>query len=437
MSGLHDQIGKRALELLPEWESAFWASEAANIPEYCFYPDTHLAAQWNEPEKLSYYEKYCLLPDGHCIPHGPVDSEWNSVVFAGNSDPALADDIIHYYLKTILDRLREKEITESARFAGTFAHLLQDSCIPVHAVNNILINRLFPDRDGKYFFYHRLVDGWPFCPERISGKPELLGRTLEETAFVAGENLTGRIEHGMGLLVPFLIAIRDGRKEEADLISQIMNADAVKITMDLWHTLFSIAFHRISAEETKKLAHRNLTDSRMILSCDTKFNRERFIEAGIPFYPTLYPNSDPCRARLSTDPYPYEPAVDSAYDGKGNVIPLALRIGKERVQSERGIAAGGYGIASYRVPGGLYSELDVYAGVHPDSASDQEVTFGIWCHETEKPLLALGKASRKTDALHFVVQLPESCRTVSLLSAGGNRDTSGIWLKPMLKSRIG
>ena len=65
MSALHEIIGKRALELLPQWERDFWKPELANMPRYCCYPDTHLECQWEAPEKLPFYEKYCLLPDGH------------------------------------------------------------------------------------------------------------------------------------------------------------------------------------------------------------------------------------------------------------------------------------------------------------------------------------------------------------------------------------
>ena len=129
--------------------------------------------------------------------------------------------------------------------------------------------------------------------------------------------------------------------------------------------------------------------------------------------------------------------MDFAYDGKGNLIPLAWRIEGKTVSGKRGIATGGYGIATYHVPGSLFSELDVWAGVHPDSTSDREMTFAVWCYELEQPLMALGKAARNSSALHWVVPLPETCRTISLLCAGGDRNTSGIWLSPVLKSRLG
>ena len=170
----------------------------------------------------------------------------------------------------------------------------------------------------------------------------------------------------------------------------------------------------------------------MIQSYSGKYDRKKFIDAGIPFYPTFYPESDCCRSRLSTDPYPFEPVINTAFDGKGNLIPLELMIHGERKKTSQGIAVGAYGIASFRVPGKIFSELEVYAGIHPESKSDKTVTVGIWCYESNSPLLASGEVSLNSDALHFKVKLPEECRTVSLLSADGNNDTSVIWFDPEL-----
>ena len=436
MSGLHDQLGKRALELLPSWERDFWKREVENIPGYCFYPDDHQAAQWDPtPERFEFLGKYCIMPNGRLIPHGPVDSDGKCAAFAGDTDPAPTEYAVRYYCRKIIDLLRKNDVVESARFAGTLAHLAQDACIPVHAMNNILINRLFPDENGRYFFYHRIVDNHPFDAGSISAEPRLLGRNEEELIFSFMEEMICKVERNIGLLVPFLAAVKNGDAREENRISQEINADAVRYTVDLWHALFCIAFDRFEEADLRKFAFRDLTDSRMVLSYDKKYDRQKYIDAGIPFYRTLFPEADPCRARLATDPYAYEPAFDMAYDGSGNLIPLELIIDGGRRKAERGLAAGAFGIATFRVPGTIFSELDVYAGVHPESASDREVVFGVWCDDAPQPLLASGRANRKSEALHFHLNLPGNCREISLLSAGGDKHTSAVWHSPRLKYR--
>lgn len=436
MSGLHDQLGKRALELLPQWQQAFWQQEIENIPLYCNYPDDHQAAQWDPtPERFEFLSRYCIMPNGRLIPHGPVDSECKCAAFAGDLDPEPTRYAVRCYCRKIIEEMQKQEVTESARFAGTLAHLAQDSCIPMHAMNNILINRLFPEEQGRYFFYHRIVDNYPFDPGKVSVKPHLLGRNEEELVFGFIEDMVCKVEQNIGLLVPFLTAIKNNDRAACSRAAQQINAAAIQYTVDLWYTLFCIAFNRFDETERDQFRFRDLTDSRMVLSYAPKYDRQKYINAGIPFFRTLFPEADPCRARLSTDPYPYEPALDCAFDGKGNLIPLELRINGTCQQAARGIAAGAFGIATFRVPGNLFCELELYAGVHPKSESDREITFGIWCDEADEPLLVSGKTNRSGDALHFHITIPENCREISLISAGGDKQTSAVWLSPKLKYR--
>ena len=180
MSSLHKEIGQRAFELLPEWEQQFWKEETDKLPEYCEYPDLHLGEQWGDWNKLKFYEKYCIMPNGICIPHGPVDHEWHCSAFAGSLDPEKTEYSLQYYCTKIIELLRQGDVLESARFAGTLAHLLQDCSIPVHSMNNIMINQLFPYQDGRYYNYHRIGDNWQFKPELVTEKAKLLGRNESE-----------------------------------------------------------------------------------------------------------------------------------------------------------------------------------------------------------------------------------------------------------------
>jgi hypothetical protein len=305
-----------------------------------------------------------------------------------------------------------------------------------HSFNNILLNRLFPSEGGKQLFFHGALDSWPFCPEAITDAPQLMGTTEEEAAFLITEALMNRAEENTKICIPFLTAIKNEDRETADRYSQQMNEAAVLYTASVWHTLFSIAFDKVEETDRKAFQTRDLTDSQMILSYDRKFNREQFIDAGIPFYVTLYSNADPCRARLAVSPYAYEPTLDYAIDAKNNRIPLMLRIDGAVATGARGVAGSNYSVASFRVPGNLYRELEVTAGVHPNSSTNGEFVLGIWCHEAQEKLLAKGVTTRDGEALHFKVELPENCRTISLVSAGVPGEKSAIWMEPKLKSRI-
>lgn len=436
MSALHKEIGKRALELLPGWEQDFWESQGEKMPAYCCYPDTHLECQWTAPEQLPFYEKYCLLPDGHCIPHGLVNSDWVGSAFADGADAEIVEAVVKYYIETVIRCLQQGDPVDSARFAGTLGHFIQDACNLGHTFNNILMNRLFPGENGKEIFFHSALDSWPFRAEAVTAPVKLMGTTAEEAAFCLTEALMTAAEKNTEICIPFLTAIKSGDKEAADRFSQDMNETAVMYTANMWHTMFCLAFGKMDASEKEAFRTRDLTDSRMILSYDRKYDRQQFIDAGIPFYDTLYSGADPCRARLAVSPYSYEPTLDYAMDRKNNRLPLMLRVDGADVTGARGVAGSNYSVASFRVPGNIYRRLEVTVGVHPCSSTDGEMVVGIWCHEAKEKLLARGVTARDRDALHFTVELPEECRTVSLLSAGVPGEKSVVWLEPKLMSRI-
>ena len=435
MSAIHPEIGKKAFELLPSEEQNFWHPERENLSRWCDLPDLHLASQWDGSGKEAWYAQYGVMPNGRCIPHGPVDKNWICTALGGaEPDDSKMLYVLRYYMKKILALIRRKEVAEAACFAGTLAHFIQDCSSPGHAFDNVLLNHMFPARNGRLFPFHGVIDSWPLEPGKIKSRPELLGRSAEEAAFLFTETLLRNAERMAGEIVPLCQSIQSGRKAAAGRIMRKWNGISTVLTASVWHTLYVLAFRKISASDAGKFRRLDLTALPMIRGNAAEFDRRPFIAAGIPFYDCIYPECDPCRSRLSTDRIPFEPAVNTSYDGQGNAVELALNGGGGRLHG-RGIAAGSYGIASFRVPGTLYSELEVLAGVHPDSESDAKVTFGVWCSEAAEHLLARGTVSKNDEALHFYLRLPEECRTLCLLSAGGNSKLSAVWLNPVLAAR--
>lgn len=426
MSSIHGKLGQEALSLLSEEERSFWGDECANIPEYCFYPDLHLASQWEAPEKEAFYMRYCALPGGrHCIPHGPVNANWRCASFG---DIEISQDIIYkvlsYYIRRIVFFMRKGDIVESARFAGTTAHLVQDFCTPGHIVNNLLLNRLFPATERHNDFLHRVFDGFQLEDKPNLKKPCVLGRCTDEAAWRLGGILAKEAESIIPCIVHMCSAIRSGRisKKAARLVHSHQER-AIELSASLWRTCFMLAWKRkVSA---KAFETQSLIELPMLMECSRKYELAKYAAAGIPFYSNKYPDSDPPRSTFSTLPYHYEPAVGHLLDAKGRWLP------------ERGdfVAVGSYGSATWLIPGGLFASLETRCRVNLEG-NDAPFTFGIWCHETNS--LLWHKTLSRKDGEHAVkVALPKKCRTISLLSAGPDAfGSSALWLNPKIISRI-
>jgi hypothetical protein len=108
----HVTMSRAALQSLPEAVRHFVATEAGNISEvYSFYPDRYRNA--SPPEK-AFMERFCVLPDGRQI-HNVT---WNKAADAAS---------VEYLFEGMIASLFAGDSTAMARYAGTLAHLLEDS----------------------------------------------------------------------------------------------------------------------------------------------------------------------------------------------------------------------------------------------------------------------------------------------------------------------
>ena len=423
MSSIHGKLGQEALSLLSEEERSFWNDECANIADYCFYPDLHLAAQWEAPEKEAYYSRYCILPNGKAVPHGPVDGNWRSASFGGiEISQSIIYKVLSYYMCRVVASIRKGDRTESARFAGAAAHFVQDFCTPGHVMNNLLLNRLFPATAKHHDFLHKVFDGFPLEEKPQFERARILGRSAEEAAWLLCGRLVKEAEAILSDMVAMCTAIRSGHiTRKASRLVHLHQARAVNLSASLWRTCFALAWKRkVSA---KTFAVQPLADYPMLVEFSQKYDLGKYIRAGIPFYSNKYPDSDPPRSTFSTFPYHYEPMRGCLLDAQGRPLP------------ERGefIAVGSYGSATWNIPGRLYASLEARCRVRAERKAT--ITFGIWCHET-KSLLWSATFSGNDGERRVKVELPLKCRTISLLSAGPNAfGSSALWLEPRIFSR--
>ena len=433
MSGLHKEMGQRAWELLPEKFRRFWAAEAANIPEYCEFPDLHLGAQWEDPEKEAFYARYCIMENGKAAPHGPQDREWRGTTFGDVPDPEKIYNALGCYLKRTIDCIAAGDVTDSARFAGTGAHVIQDCSNPGHVFNNIMLNRLFPVRGQKLIFMHRLMDSWPIDLDAVRSRPVLLGRNADEAVYYLAEKIIGNMGLISADMVKLCQAIIANRSRTITSIMQKWNAAAIRHTLNFWHTAFVLAAGELPSGSDRRFAETSLADKPLITAYDERFDRQQYIAAGIPFYNNRYPESDPPRSTMSTNPYPFEPLINCACSSEGNLLPLQLDDGGT-ILTGKGVASGTYGVATWSVPGNVFRTFEAAAGLHPETSPDVSCTFGVWCCESTPRLLAKATTDRKKGAIRFKVAIPPECRTLSLLNAGGDGRSTAVWLDPVLKS---
>jgi hypothetical protein len=125
----HQQITRAALDSLPtplqemlglEKDMVIWVN--------CMYPDRYRGLARQGPEKdpnpgprdRAEVKPYCEMPDGRPI-HNVTQNRGQDIAS------------FEHLLRSIGDRFRRQDVTAAARYMGTLAHLIEDSCSPAHA----------------------------------------------------------------------------------------------------------------------------------------------------------------------------------------------------------------------------------------------------------------------------------------------------------------
>lgn len=438
MSALHDKLGKSSYYTLPEWERNLWSTQKEHIARYCFMPDEHLSFQL-EAEKEKRLSKYCVLPNGKPVPHGPCGEDYGTCIFANYHSRKVRKYVISYYLKKMIKLLTTKSFEEAAKFGGVLGHYLQDGCCPGHVLNNLLLNKLFPATHEHSWHYHRRIDSWPYDENITKPLPELLGTSVEEAIF----NLCAEYDKATALalskICPFILAIQENNQDKANLISNEINYRAILLTGSAWHTAFCIAFKRFDKEECARLDKVYLNERVPISDFSKKYSRESLQEYGIKFYNTTYHEADPARSILSNDPYPFEPIANMSSDGKGGTFPLSLNVIKNgnltEAKFKKGFATGGTSMLIFEAPGNIFSEFAVLAGIHPLSPKNSKASFTVLCEQEGKKKFGNKIVSANESCLKFKVPLARDCKTVSMIVTEGSPGTHAVWAEPILIKR--
>ena len=125
----HQQITRAALDSLPtplqeklglEKDMVIWVN--------CMYPDRYRGLAQEGPEKdpnpgprdRAALKPYCEMPDGRPI-HNVTQNRAQDVAS------------FEHLLRSIGERFQRQDVTAAARYLGTLAHLIEDSCSPAHA----------------------------------------------------------------------------------------------------------------------------------------------------------------------------------------------------------------------------------------------------------------------------------------------------------------
>ena len=343
-SSQHILMGRYAHNSLPAWEQDFWQSQREQIAEHCLIPDRYYT---NKAE----YARYCVMPNGVTMPHAPTDAKWTMPPFVHEHCTASHHYVIEYYLQRLVQTISAGDTDGSALFAGVFAHFLQDSSQPAHLMHNDWLYSLVPRPPGQYRHLHRDLDEADPDEEALAEvKPRLLGTTVAEAAFQLRAAYEKMIHAALAQLVPMVSA---AYAEDGTAMNQAIKnsyTTATELTASAWHTAHCIAARRFDSGERRELEVVRL-------------------------------NRVPYSRGFAIDPYGFRPLMDFACDGRGNTVPLTLRLGSTDADvTEQAFADGiamAWGNVQYDIPSSVYAEFRAKIGLLSSVSDRAKAVFKV------------------------------------------------------------
>jgi hypothetical protein len=405
--GAHWKITEAALHALPEWQRAHWRGCETGFRQYCGYPDKGLNSAAAKP--------YLVVVKGKLLHYFPRDNREDFLVF---------NEGAQRYVQLIVGRMRAGEYAEAAKFAGAFAHVLEDLSQPqCHALEGIngfswtILDDLFTPEDQTWNRAPQSIvklDSDARFAVRIDGyRPQLLGMHEKEVAFRLYQR-SCRLRQMARKALPAMLT-RSYAGDVAGAVKAMIPpaVEDAKLVADMFSTCFALAAGRFEPGDAKSLETLDLTALVPIAA-------PALISHPYRFSPLAYG----CSVNMKREPVPLRLWLQEA-DGPRREITLAKGIGTGCCRFSYEIPKGVF--REFRCTAGLHSQL----GLHPSGANLRlTIKFGGKA-VFQSGVLAAGSPAQK-------VAVPVAAGgTLEFLSEGRpgldhNEANHAVWGEPVL-----
>lgn len=343
----HLAITRAAFEALPAWQQELWAGQREPlINRYCLIPD--IAGLSENRAELG---RYIVLPNGDRFTHSPQNRHHNAYLMK------------HYFDKAV-DHVKARQMDESARYAGTLLHFLEDSGSPAHSIpddNQLeIVKDLMPMperfRDAAL---HRLVEAGEVRLNLEAYRPQLLGTSSAEAVFNLIERLNAMVRNARAQVIPIVQGLVTGNDSEVETGRRRAAIMDAQVASDALYTLVSIATERFERQETSNLDIRDVSS----LTPLEVVKQSYFSQFG-----------------WFSDPYFGVPVRNALLENGEVRRPLALKLCPDCKVTEfaRGIGLGTHSRLTYALPEKVYDRFECLVGLHPTLGQKGKVVFRFY-----------------------------------------------------------
>jgi len=330
----HRKITEAALDALPDWQRTQWRPVETSLRQACGFPDAGLKNAAARP--------YLIQVKGRLFHYFPRENAEDFQVFNEGAER---------YLRLIVGRMRDGNEAEAAKFAGAFAHVLEDlgqpQCHALEGINGFswtLLDELFTPTDQTWNRAPQSIvsldNDRRFAVRLGNYRPQLLGTHPREAAFRLYQRASRVRQIARKALPAMLTHSYAGEVGRAVEAMAVPAAEDARLVADMFATCFAMAERRFEPDAIKTLETFDLT--------------------------TLVPIAAPA---LISKPYRFSPlAYGCSVDVNRRPVPLRVWLAEADGQPREVTLAKGIGTGCcrfrYELPPGVFREFRCTAGLH-------------------------------------------------------------------------
>jgi hypothetical protein len=228
---VHELITRAAIQSLPQALQQQWAAEIPQLTgRYCLYPDMYANADAAEKARLKLF----------CEVGGrPIHNvTWKR-----------AEDLesLEYLLRNVSDHIRSRDSATAAQYAGTLAHIIEDSTCPAHALTppdsplNIMRDLLPPPPAKSDIRLHTVIERSSPDFSLGSRPPRSAGGTASEAAASLLDRIYAAIRVNRAGLIELITATYAEDQPAMDRFRVNAARAGAEILSDAYYTAFSLA----------------------------------------------------------------------------------------------------------------------------------------------------------------------------------------------------
>ena len=141
----HRQIGKNAIDFLPEDARQYWLPQEELLKDASCFPDIFWPGEKSDPEYLRKYPDWrdCIL-----IPVGNHKINCHSAFDTLRMEETYPP-VLEFLVASAVSAIREENHERAAKFAGVLSHIIGDTGQAAHVCDPRLLAPLF-QKDGDW-----------------------------------------------------------------------------------------------------------------------------------------------------------------------------------------------------------------------------------------------------------------------------------------------